>query len=317
MLRYVLIKLVQSVIALIGVSIIVFSFARLSGGPPLLTVLCDGPGCDDYNQGIVDKWNLDRNRLGFNDPWYIHYFIFVQNASRGEFGPALGQDRTAMELVLQVLPGSLQLAAVPMGATLLLAVPIGVMSAVKKGAVLDIFGRQLVMLGYSMPPFLLGIVLIWIFDPEFLAIPANRGGALHWVLASSALSLFLVAAVIRLTRTSMLDALDSNYIKMARIKGIPEWKVVWKHGLANAAIPVLAAFPILATLYMFNVVAIEWVFLWQGAGLLAYAKMGAPHTYPDWQVFQAITMLIAVLFIGINLLIDVLCAYIDPRIRQA
>ena len=202
-----------------------------------------------------------------------------------------------------------------MGATLLLAVPIGVMSAVKKGAVLDIFGRQLVMLGYSMPPFLLGIVLIWIFDPEFLAIPANRGGALHWVLASSALSLFLVAAVIRLTRTSMLDALDSNYIKMARIKGIPEWKVVWKHGLANAAIPVLAAFPILATLYMFNAVAIEYVFWWPGAGLLAYAKMGGPHPYPDWQVFQAITMLIAALFIGINLLVDIFAAYMEPRIR--
>ena len=308
MLRYVLIRLVQSAITLIGVSIIVFCFARLSGYTPV-ALLCDDGGCGEYSQKHASAYRF----LGFNDPWYIHYFTFVKNASRGEFGPALGQDRTAMELVLQVLPGSFQLAAVPMGATLLLAVPIGVMSAVKKGAVLDIFGRQLVMLGYSMPPFLLGMVLIWIFDPEFLAIPANRGGALHWVLASSALSLFLVAAVIRLTRTSMLDALDSNYIKMARIKGIPEWKVVWKHGLANAAIPVLAAFPILATLYMFNAVALETVFAWPGVGMLALQAANA-H---DYQVIHAITMLIAVLFIGINLLIDVLCAYIDPRIRQA
>ena len=311
MLRYVLIRLVQSVITLIGVSIIVFSLTTFAFNP-LDHLLSECSECGDYDYDPTSTYTVWL--LSFNDPLYVKYFRFVKYAAQGDFGDSLKwQGGTAMELVLLHIPQTLQLAVVSIGLTLLLAVPIGVMSAVKKGAVLDTLGRLFVILGHSMPPFLLGIVLIWIFDPEFLAIPANRGGALRWVLASSALSLFLVAAVIRLTRTSMLDALDSNYIKMARIKGIPEWKVVWKHGLANAAIPVLAAFPILATLYMVNTVAIETVFKWPGVGLLALQAVIAR----DFQVVQAMTMLIAVLFIGINLLIDVLCAYIDPRIRQA
>ena len=309
MLRYVLIRLVQSAITLIGVSIIVFSLGRMSGGPLLDLVYCDGAGCDEYNQ----QWNLDRDRLGFNDPWYIHYFTFVKNAARGEFGHSFKwTGRTAMELALLHFPTSLQLAVVAIGATLLLAVPIGVMSAVKEGTALDTIGRRVARFGQSIPPFYLGIVLIWIFAVHLDWLPTSgRGGVANLVLPSIALGAFTVAAVMRLTRASMLDALDSNYIKMARIRGIPEWKVVWKHGLTNAVIPVLAAFPILAALYMVNTVAIETVFAWPGVGLLAIFAINSR----DYQVMQAITTLIAVLFIGINLLVDILCAYLDPRIR--
>ena len=310
MLRYALIRLVQSAITLIGVSIIVFCFARLSGYTPSF-LLCDNGGCDEYNQKHASAYHF----LGFNDPWYIHYFTFVKNASRGEFGPSSKwQGRTAMELVPLHFPASLQLAVVSIGATLLLAVPIGVISAVKKGSVLDAIGRGVARFGQSIPPFWLGIVLVLIFYVHLGWLPSSgRGGVANLVLPSIALGLFTVAAVMRLTRTSMLDALDSNYIKMVRIRGIPEWRVVWKHGLANAAIPVLAAFPFLAALYMVNTVAIETVFTWPGVGLLALQAVIAR----DFQVVQAMTMLIAVLFIGINLLIDILCAYIDPRIRQA
>ena len=312
MLRYFLIRLVQSAIVLIGVSIIVFSFARFAGYT-FDNFLCGDAddGCDDWreNQYFV----LDR--LGFNDPWYIHYFSFVKNASRGEFGASYKwQGRTAMELVVQTLPASLQLALVSIGVTLLLAVPIGVMSAVKEGTALDAIGRGVVRFGQSIPPFLLGIMLIWIFSEHLGWLPSSgRGGLSNFLLPAIALGSFTVAAVMRLTRAATLDALSSNYIKMARIKGLPEWKVVWKHGLTNAAVPALAAFPILATLFMVNTVAIETVFAWPGVGLLALVAINA-H---DYQVIHAITMLIAVLFIGINLFIDVLCAYIDPRIRQA
>ena len=310
MLRYVLIRLVQSVITLIGVSIIVFCFARFTGYPPV-ALLCGDGGCDESYQKRVSVYHF----LGFNDPWYIHYFTFVKNASRGEFGPSLKwQGRTAMELVPLHFPASLQLAVVSIGATLLLAVPIGVISAVKKGSVLDAIGRGVARFGQSIPPFWLGIVLVLIFYVHLGWLPSSgRGGVVNLVLPSIALGLFTVAAVMRLTRASMLDALDSNYIKMVRIRGIPEWKVVWKHGLTNATIPVLAAFPILATLHMFNAVALEIIFAWPGVGLLAIQAIN----FRDYQVLQAITMFIAVLYIGISLLIDVLCAYIDPRIRQA
>ena len=305
MLRYVLIRLVQSAITLIGVSIIVFCFARLSGYTPFV-LICDDGGCDEFYQKQADL-------LGFNDPWYIHYFTFVKNASRGEFGASINwPGRTAMELVPLHFPRSLQLAVVSIGATLLLAVPIGVISAVKKGSVLDAIGRGVARVGQSIPPFWLGIVLIWIFAVHLDWLPTSgRGGVANLVLPSIALGAFTVAAVMRLTRASMLDALDSNYVKMARSRGIPEWRVVWKHGLANAAIPVLAAFPFLAALHMFNAVALELTFLWPGVGLLAIVAINSR----DYQVMQAITMLIAVLYIGINLLVDILCAYLDPRIR--
>ena len=215
MLRYVLIRLVQSAITLIGVSIIVFCFARLSGYTSSF-LLCENGGCDEYNQKHASAYHF----LGFNDPWYIHYFTFVKNASRGEFGPSRRwQDRTAMELVPLHFPASLQLAVVSIGATLLLAVPIGVISAVKKGSVLDAIGRGVARFGQSIPPFWLGIVLVLIFYVHLGWLPSSgRGGVANLVLPSIALGLFTVAAVMRLTRASMLDALDSNYIKMARIR---------------------------------------------------------------------------------------------------
>ena len=309
MLRYALIRLVQSVITLIGVSIIVFFLTMLAFDPYDYFWWVGSDSTGDDSVDIISE------AFGLNDPLYMQYLSFVKYAAQGDFGYSFKwQGRTAMQLVLLHFPYTLQLAVVSIGVTLLLAVPTGVMSAVKKGAVLDTFGKLFGILGHSMPSFLLGIMLIWIFAEHLEWLPTSgRGGLSHWILPAIALGWFSVAAVVQLTRASMLEALDSNYIKMARIKGIPEWKVVWKHGLANAAISVLAAFPILAAMYMVNTVAIETVFAWPGVGLLALQAVVAG----DLTVVRAITMLIAVLYIGISLLIDILCAYIDPRIRQA
>ena len=307
MLRYVLIRLVQSAITLIGVSIIVFSLVSLAGNPLDLVFTCGECDHDDLVD-ISEGW-------GLSDPLYVKYFRFVKNAVQGDFGYSYKwQGRTAMELVTLHLPQTLQLVGVSVGMVVLLAVPLGVMSAVKKGSVLDAIGRGVARFGQSIPPFWLGLVLILIFYVHLGWLPSSgRGGVANFVMPSIALGLFTVAAVMCLTRASMLDALDSNYIKMVRIRGIPEWMVVWKHGLTNAAIPVLAAFPILATLHMFNAVALETVFAWPGVGLLAIQAINSR----DYQVMQAITMFIAVLYIGINLFVDVLRAAIDPRVRHA
>ena len=302
--RYIIIRLIQSVFTLIGVSIIVFSLARLSGNP--LDVLLPDEADDETFLRISELW-------GLNDPWYVQYFTFVKNASRGEFGPSFKwQGRTAMELVILHLPATLQLAVVSIGVSVLLAVPIGVMSAVKKGTVLDTVGKLIALLGQSLPSFWLAIVLIWIFAVQLGWFPTSgRGGVSNMVLPAVAMGWFSVASFMRLTRSSMLNVLDSEYIKLARIKGLPEWKVVWKHGLKNAAIPPLTVFGAIVVGQMTGSVTIETVFAWPGVGLLALQAVNAR----DYQVIQAVTMFISVLFIGMNLLIDILYAYIDPRIR--
>ena len=302
--RYILIRLIQSIFTLIGVSIIVFSLARLSGNP--LDVLLPDEADDETFERISELW-------GLNDPWYIQYFTFVKNASRGEFGPSFKwQGRTAMELVFLHLPATLQLAGFSIIVSVLLAVPIGVMSAVKKGTMLDTVGKLIALLGQSLPSFWLAIVLIWIFAVKLGWFPTSgRGGFDHMILPGVALGWFSVASFMRLTRSSMLNVLDSEYIKLARIKGLPEWKVVWKHGLKNAAIPPLTVFGAIVVGQMTGSVTIETVFAWPGIGLLALQAVNAR----DYQVIQAVTMFISVLFIGMNLLIDILYAYIDPRVR--
>jgi len=297
-------RLIQSVFTLIGVSIIVFSLARLSGNP--LDVLLPDEADDETFERISELW-------GLNDPWYVQYFTFVKNASRGEFGPSFKwQGRTAMELVLLHLPATLQLAGFSILVSVFLAVPIGVMSAVKKGTMLDTVGKLVALLGQSLPSFWLAIVMIWIFAVKLGWFPTSgRGGFDHMILPGIALGWFSVASFMRLTRSSMLNVLDSEYIKLARIKGLPEWKVIWKHGLKNAAIPPLTVFGAIVVGQMTGSVTIETVFAWPGIGLLALQAVNAR----DYQVIQAVTMFISVLFIGMNLLIDILYAYIDPRIR--
>ena len=304
--RYIIIRLVQSIFTLIGVSIIVFSLARLSGNP--LDVLLPPEADDETFRRISELW-------GLNEPWYSQYFTFVKNVSRGEFGPSFRwQGRTAMELVLLHLPATLQLAVISIGVSVLLAVPIGVMSAVKKGTMVDTVGKLIALLGQSLPSFWLAIVLIWIFAVQLGWFPTSgRGGISNMILPAVAMGWFSVASFMRLTRSSMLNVMDSEYIKLARIKGLKEWKVVWKHGLKNAAIPPLTVFGAIVVGQMTGSVTIETVFAWPGIGLLALQAVNSR----DYQVIQAVTMFISVLFIGMNLFIDILYAYIDPRIRFA
>ena len=304
--RYIIIRLVQSIFTLIGVSIIVFSLARLSGNP--LDVLLPPEADAETFERLNKLWGLDK-------PWYSQYFTFVKNVSRGEFGPSFKwQGRTAMELVLLHLPATLQLAVISIGVSVLLAVPIGVMSAVKKGTMVDTVGKLIALLGQSLPSFWLAIVLIWIFAVQLGWFPTSgRGGISNMILPAVAMGWFSVASFMRLTRSSMLNVMDSEYIKLARIKGLKEWKVVWKHGLKNAAIPPLTVFGAIVVGQMTGSVTIETVFAWPGIGLLALQAVNSR----DYQVIQAVTMFISVLFIGMNLLIDILYAYIDPRIRFA
>ena len=308
MLRYIIVRLAQSAITLIGVSIIVFSFFRASVNPFDYLVV-DDVGGYTATEWIIEFWALD-------EPWHVQYFTFVKNAVRGEFGPALKwQGRTAMELTLHYLPQTLQLCLTSIGVSVLLAVPIGVMSAVKKGMPFDTAGRLIAQLGLALPSFWLAILLVWIFavEPEWF-LRYGSGGVSHMVLPVVALGWFPFAVFVRMVRSSMINALDSDYIKLARIMGLPEWKVIWKHALSNAAIPPLAAFgAVVAGPIGFSIVAIETVFAWPGVGLLVLQAVNAR----DYYVAFAVITVVSLLIIGMNLLIDILRAYLDPRLRYA
>lgn len=302
--RYIIIRLGQSVLTLIGASMVVFALARLTGNP--LDVLLPQDAPPEVFLRISSLWGLDR-------PVHEQYFTFINNVLKGNFGESFKwRGEPALGLVVNRLPATLQLAALAILISVLLAVPIGVLSAVHRGTWVDSFGKLIALLGQSMPSFWLGIVLIWIFAVHLKWFPTSgRGGVESMILPAVAMGWFSVAAFTRLVRSSMLDVLDSEYVKLARIKGLSEGKVVWKHALKNAAIPPLTYFGLVVAQMVTGSVVIETVFAWPGVGLLALQAVLAR----DYQVVQAVALIVSTVFIFMNLVVDVLYAYLDPRIR--
>jgi peptide/nickel transport system permease protein len=217
-----------------------------------------------------------------------------------------------MGLVMDRLPATLQLAGFALLVSAVIALPIGVLSAVKKGTPWDSGAKVIALLGQSLPGFWLGIVLMWIFAVTLGWLPTSgRGGIQYMILPAITLGWFQVAAIMRLVRSSMLDVLDTEFVKLTRIKGLAEWKVVWKHCLRNASIAPLTFFAIIAGVLMTGSVVTESVFSWPGTGLLAIDAVRAR----DYQVVQAVVIVFSAIFIVTNLLVDILYAYLDPRIR--
>ena len=302
--RYIVIRLYHSVITLFAVSIIVFCLARVSGSP--LDVLLGEEATQEDFERVGRAWGLDR-------PLHMQYFTFMGNAFQGNFGDSIKwRGHTARDLVVSRLPATLELALVSLAVSVVLALPIGILSAVKKDTSPDFAGKIIALLGQSLPSFWLGIVFMWIFAVHLGWLPpAGRGGLDHLVLPAIALGWFQVAAVMRLTRSSMLEVLDSEYVKLARIKGLQEWKVIGKHCLRNAAIGPLTFFGLMLGSFMTGSVVIETVFTWPGVGLLAIDAVRAR----DFPVIQTIVLFFAIIYVATNLLVDVLYAYLDPRIR--
>ena len=319
--RYIAIRLFQSVLALIGVSIIVFTLVRLSGNPLDLINDEEQPG---LRAVLSERW-------GVEEPFYEQYFLFMKNTLQGDFGPSFRwPGRTAMDLVSERLPATIQLGAAVFVFGLFIGLPMGVISAVRKGGFIDTVGKTLALTGLAAPTFWVSIVLIWIFAVELGWVPTSgKGGLDHMVLPVIAGGTAGIASWLRLTRTAMLDALDSEYVMYARMKGLPEWKVVWKHALKNALLPVvpktgtgktssrnaliipITSFGGVISGIITGSVVLETIFAWPGVGQLAIQSINGR----DYVVIQAITMLGAATLILGNLAVDILYAYIDPRIR--
>src|SRR5262245_2533423 len=302
--RFIAKRALHSVLALWVMSLVVFSLARVTGNP-LDVMLPLEAGPEDYER-VAKHWGLDR-------PLYVQYGIFMSKALQGDFGSSWKwHGESAMGLVAQRLPATLQLAGFALAVSLLIAVPIGVLAAVMKGNGWDTAAKIIALLGQSLPLFWLGIVLMWVFAVHLGWFPTSgRGGIQYMVLPVITLGWFQVAVVMRLLRSSMLDVLDSEFVKLTRIKGLAEWKVVWKHCLRNASIVFLTVFAIIAGGLMTGAVVTESVFSWPGIGQLVVDVVRTR----DFQVVQAVVIVFAGIFILTNLVVDILYAYLDPRIR--
>ena len=303
--RFILVRTFHSLIALWVISIIVFALIRASGSPA--DALLDSEWMSaEQMEAMEEYW-------GVNDPLLDQYFSYLGKIVTGNFGESFThQGYTVRELIANRFPNTLPLAGIAMLLSVVMAVPIGVLSALKKDTPTDFGGKIVALLGQSLPSFWTGIVLIWIFAVKLGWVPTSgKGGIDHMILPGITLGWFSVAALMRLVRSSMLENLDSEYVKLARIKGIREWKVVWKHCLRNAAIAPLTYFGVFSAAILTGSIITETVFAWPGMGALILQGVRDR----DYAVVQTVTLFFAFMFIGANLLVDILYAYLDPRIR--
>lgn len=303
--RFALTRALQSLVALAILSVVVFVLARATGDPLQLILPANATEEDFANA---------RQYLGLDQPLVGQYFRFVGNAVRGDFGTSLRARRPVLELIADRLPASLKLAAFSMAVSLAVAFPLGVMAAVRKDTALDRLAQVVAVLGQSLPTFWVGIILIEVVAGRLQWLPAGEAGGLaHYILPGFTLGWFVVAGLMRLLRSGMLEVLDSDYVKMARIKGVAERRVIWRHALKNALIPVVTFAGIYFAILVTTAIVVETVFAWPGLGRLAYEAISGR----DFPVIQAVVLLTAVIVAAVNLGVDCLYALIDPRIRYA
>ncbi len=294
--RYLIFRFAQSIVALVGVTMLVFFLTRLSGD--VLDLMLPIEATPEDFERVSEAWGLDK-------PIIAQYGIYMWNVLHGDWGQSWKWGAGALEIVLEKFPATAQLAAFTLLVSTTLGLSIGMLVAVKKDTPFDWGGKIIALLGQSLPSFWLGIVLMWVFAVLLGWLPTSgKGGITHMIMPAITLGWFNVAALMRLTRSAMLEVLDSEYVKLARIKGLPEWKVIWKHCLRNAAIAPLTYFGLVAGFLMTGSVVTETVFAWPGTGLLAVEAVQAR----DYQVVQAVVLFMAGIFIFANLVVDVLYA---------
>ena len=301
--QYILRRTGQSVIALFLLSVIVFGVVRLTGDPTYLLI-------DEQN---TEEQRLEiRRALGLDRHVVIQYGIFVGNFLQGDFGRSVrGRTPVKDQVVERIMP-SVKLAGAAILFILVTAVPLGVIAAVKKGTIIDSGAKLIAVLGQSLPSFWLGIILIEIFAVQLDLLPTQgMGGISHYILPAFTLSLFLIAGVMRLLRSSMLDVLDSEYIKLARVKGLNEGRVIWKHALRNSLIAVVTFGGTYIAALITLAILVEVVFAWPGLGRLVFNGI----INRDFPLVQTLVILTGALVIFVNLLVDILYAYLDPRVR--
>ena len=301
--RYLLRRLGRTLFVLWGVSTLVFGVMRLSGDPAVLLL--------PQEASREDVQRL-RQELGLDDPLLLQYGRFLGHAVTGDFGESLRHKEPAMRLVRAHLWATFELACAAFVIAVVVAVPLGILAAIKPNRVSDHVVMSLALLGQSAPTFWIGIMLILVCGLGLRWFPiGGRGTLRHLVMPALTLGAFAMASIARLTRSAMLDVLRLDYITTARAKGLSEGRVVWWHALKNAAIPIVTIMGLQFGTLLGGAVVTETVFAWPGIGRLAIQGI----YNRDYPVVQASVFVAAVFFVSINFLVDLLYTLLDPRIR--
>jgi ABC-type dipeptide/oligopeptide/nickel transport system permease component len=296
-------RLLRALVAVWLVSTVVFGVMRLSGDPVPLLLPPDAPR-SEYARVAAE--------LGLDRPLPVQYVIFLGNTLRGDFGRSLHFRAPAMEVVAGYLPATLELGLTSFAIAVIVAVPVGLLSAVKRNSLVDQSAMAVALVGQSAPTFFLGILFILLFSLKAGWLPTSgRGTLAHLVLPALTLGAFAMASIARLTRSAVLEVLRQDYVRTARAKGLAEWLVVAKHTLKNAAVPIVTITGLQFGGLLGGAVVTETVFAWPGIGRLAIQSIYSR----DYPIVQAVVFLSALLFIVINLAVDVVYGLLDPRIR--
>jgi peptide/nickel transport system permease protein len=302
MLRYVLSRIVQGAFNLLVITLLLFLVVRLTGDPVAALLPIGAP---------QEQYDTLREYLKLDDPLYAQYGSYLAHLFQGDLGISIVSKQPVTTLIGERIPNTLQLGMMALVFTLVVSIVLGVYAAARARTPIDRGTRAFAILGQSVPPFLIGIFLIQMFPGSLPT--GDKPSITHLIFPALAIAAPLTAGLTRLTRSAMLEALNSEYVKMARLKGVPEWKVVWVHALRNAGVSILTFAGVLAVIMLSGSVVVETVFAWPGIGSLLIDAANAR----DFPVVQGVVLLFAALYIGANLVVDVLYAYLNPQIRYA
>jgi peptide/nickel transport system permease protein len=300
---YIVRRILHALLVVVGVSIVIFAISRLSGDPVSLMVPFDVP--QEQRQAI-------RTELGLDRPLPVQYVDFLAHAVRGDFGMSVRNRVPALRLVVERVPATLQLTAVALVFAVLVAIPLGMLSALKHNSGWDVVGMTITFLGQSVPSFWLGILLILVLGVNLRWLPISGSGTpLHLIMPAITLGSFFMASLARLTRSSLLEVLGQDYVRTARAKGLADVVVIGLHALKNAAIPVVTAMGVYIGQLLGGAVITEQIFAYPGVGRLAIDAISTR----DFPVVQANVIFVSVVVVALSLLIDMLYLALDPRIR--
>lgn len=302
MLPYMVSRLGRGLLTVFGVVVVIFLLTRASGDP---AKTLQGDSNDPARYAQI------RKDLGLDDPLITQFASYIANLVRGDFGESWNYHRPTIDVVKERFPASAKLAGAGLFISVSLGVPLGVIAAVRRGGLVDVLARGVGLIGQSIPTFWVGIMLILIFSVQLGLLPSSgTGGWNHLIMPAIAVGWFSTASILRLTRSAMLDVLDTEYIRMARIKGISGFTLIRRHALRNAAIPIVTIAGLQLAALLTGAVVTEAIFAWPGIGSLVVSAANGR----DFPMVQTIALLTATTFVSVNVAVDMLYGYIDPRI---
>ena len=303
MLVHVLRRLWSTLTVAVGVAAVIFVLLHLSGDPVALLVPADAP---------PEVMRDTRQALGLDRPLPQQFFIYLSRAAAGDLGTSLRHNLPVAQLIRERLPRTMLLAAAALALALVIAIPAGIVSALRRGTLVDRLAMVLAVAGQAVPIFWLALMLIWLFAVRLEWLPVfGSGTLLHLVLPAVSLSTIVLGRLARLVRSSMLEVLGQDYVRTARAKGLGETSVVWGHALKNAAIPIVTVVGLQLAQLLGGAVVTETIFAWPGVGVLAAEAV----FNRDFPVVQGVTLVISLIFVAANLAVDLAYVALNPRIR--